>query len=237
MKCGHVRQQLPGYLDDGVSLGRGSVAHSAVSDHLETCLDCRRELDRYQKLMQLLGRVQRSAPPDELATRIRIAAAKAREESTVPRRLRRMRDRAHLILANILQPLALPAAGGLVAAALVFTLVLPFYARVGPLTPGPDELPSALFQPARLVTLSGFPVSALGDSHSGGPQTLLIEATVGVDGSVVSYRILSGPSDPVVMRQLDQVLLFSRFRPSMSFGRPMAGGRVVMSFSAVNVRG
>jgi hypothetical protein len=53
----------------------------------------------------------------------------------------------------------------------------------------------------------------------------------------VDYRILSGPSDAAVRHQLDQVLLFSRFRPSMSFGRPMAGGRVVMSFSAVNVKG
>jgi anti-sigma factor RsiW len=207
-----------------------------VSKHLESCRDCRHELERYQKLMQLLGRFQHAAAPDDLPTRIRIAVAKAREESGLPAMSRRLRDRAHLILANILQPLALPATGGLVVALLVFTLVLPFYARVGPLTPGPDDLPSALFQPARLETLAGFPVT-LADSAANGPQTLLIEATVGVDGSIVDYRILSGPSDAAVRHQLDQVLLFSRFRPSMSFGRPMAGGRVVMSFSAVNVKG
>ena len=70
------------------------------------------------------------AAPDDLPTRIRIAVAKAREESGLPAMSRRLRDRAHLILANILQPLALPATGGLVVALLVFTLVLPFYARV-----------------------------------------------------------------------------------------------------------
>jgi hypothetical protein len=33
------------------------------------------------------------------------------------------------------------------------------------------------------------------------------------------------------------VLLFSRFRPMMSFGRPTSGGHVVLSFSEVRVKG
>ena len=35
----------------------------------------------------------------------------------------------------------------------------------------------------------------------------------------------------------DQMLLFARFSPMLSFGRPTAGGHVVLSFSAVRVRG
>ena len=58
MTCGRVRGQLPGYLDDGVSTGLCSVSRAAVSSHLEGCQHCRHELERYQKLMQLLGRVQ-----------------------------------------------------------------------------------------------------------------------------------------------------------------------------------
>jgi hypothetical protein len=38
-------------------------------------------------------------------------------------------------------------------------------------------------------------------------------------------------------RQLDLVLLFSPFRPQMSFGRFTSGGRVVLSFSDISVRG
>ena len=38
-------------------------------------------------------------------------------------------------------------------------------------------------------------------------------------------------------RHADQMLLFSRFSPMLSFGRPTAGGHVVLSFSAVRVRG
>jgi hypothetical protein len=38
-------------------------------------------------------------------------------------------------------------------------------------------------------------------------------------------------------RQLDLVLLFSPFRPQMSVGRFTSGGRVVLSFSDISVRG
>ena len=43
--------------------------------------------------------------------------------------------------------------------------------------------------------------------------------------------------DTAVQKQIDQVLLFSRFRPELSFGVPMAGGRVLLSFNEVHVHG
>jgi hypothetical protein len=66
---------------------------------------------------------------------------------------------------------------------------------------------------------------------------LLLDATLNAQGEVLFYKILSGPNDAAVQRQIDQVLLFSRFRPQVSFGRPMDGGHVLLSFSEVRVRG
>ncbi len=63
------------------------------------------------------------------------------------------------------------------------------------------------------------------------------QAVLNSRGEVVNYDILSGPDSAPVRRQLDQVLLFSRFRPQMSFGRPTAGGTVILSFSEIRVRG
>jgi len=60
---------------------------------------------------------------------------------------------------------------------------------------------------------------------------------VNAQGEMVNYHILAGPTDLAVRRQLEQVLLFSRFRPQMSFGRPTPGGRVVLSFSEIRVKG
>ena len=54
---------------------------------------------------------------------------------------------------------------------------------------------------------------------------------------MTEYQIISGPNSAELRRQLDQMLLFSRFSPMLSFGRPTSGGHVVLSFSAVHVRG
>ena len=64
-----------------------------------------------------------------------------------------------------------------------------------------------------------------------------METTINAQGEAVSYTIIAGPDTEIVRRQLDLVLLFSRFRPQMSFGRFTAGGHVVLSFSDISIRG
>jgi hypothetical protein len=54
---------------------------------------------------------------------------------------------------------------------------------------------------------------------------------------MIGYQILAGPKTREMEKQLDQMLLFSRFHPMTSFGRPTSGGHVILSFSAVRVRG
>ena len=238
LNCEKVLLFLPGYLDGALPADGGRFTRASIHAHIQGCGPCRLELSRYQKLQQILARTERVAPPKELGVGIRMALARAREKSNPVNWLRRMYDRADLMRQNILAPLALPAAGGLMSAIMIFTLVLPSYAH-GPLRNLMgviDEMPAMSFQPARIDTLAGFSVSGLGDfgSKAGG---VLVEATVGVDGDVVDYRIVAGPDNASVRRSLDQILLLSRFHPEVSFGRRIAGGRVIMSFSSVDVKG
>lgn len=234
MSCGKYGEALAGYIDATLPEHDAHVDRGRLTAHLDECADCRQELERYRNLQQLMSRAPRAQAPENLATEIRVALAQAREQAAGPGFAQRVRDRADLIIDNVLRPLAIPAMGGLVAALMVFALVLPVYSRVAPLNSAPDEALPALFEPAKLEVLAAFPVTL---SDSPNEPLLLVQAEVGVDGSVVDYKILSGPTDASTRRQLDQLLMFSRFRPSRSFGRPIAGGRVVMSFSAVNVHG
>lgn len=239
VSCKKVRSLLPGYLDGGLPVESGRYSHAAIHRHVTGCGDCREELLRYQKLQHLMAKSERVAPPADLGVEIRLALARARELSSPAHWYRRLRDRAWLVKENILAPLALPATGGLVAALMVFSVVLPSYSQVSKLQTlagFSDDMPSSSFQPARLEALAGFPVSGLGDSGSSAGM-VMVEATVDVDGSVVEYRILSGPNNAKVRRTLDNILLLSRFHPQVSFGRPISGGRVVLSFSTVNVQG
>lgn len=239
MKCGKVRELLPGYLDGALPEEYGRFSRGSIHAHLSSCGGCREELSRYQKLQQLLGRTERVDPPAELATQIRMAHARTRENANARTWFRRLKDRADLVRSNVLAPLAVPASGGLVAAMLVFVVVLQFYRGAAPLqlmNGMSDDLPSTLLEPARLETLANFSVSGLGESgtHAG---VMLVEATVGVDGDVLSYRILAGPDTKDIRRKLDNILIFSHFSPQKSFGRPIPGGRVLLSFDNVDVQG
>src|SRR2546427_12243559 len=108
MTCWKIRRQLPGYLDGALP----GTHHALVREHVEFCSDCRDELERYRKLSALMSRAERVAPPADLAVGIRVAVAKERTSLGWAARANMWTSRAHPILRNILQPLALPATGG-----------------------------------------------------------------------------------------------------------------------------
>jgi anti-sigma factor RsiW len=232
MNCKSTQRYLPGYLDGAIP----SRDHAAVREHIELCGDCRSLLESYRRLVVSLANVEHVLPPADLAARIRVSASKAQSPWQA---LGRMWSRLTVVFENVLEPLAVPATGGVVTALVVFALVVQNM-LVGVPMGGvvPNDLPLNLVQPARLESLAPFPVpdGMAADEHPGaGP--LLVEATLNAQGQVVSYKVLSGPNDDASQHQLDQLMLFSRFRPRTSFGLPRDGGRVVLNFSAVRVRG
>jgi hypothetical protein len=231
MTCREIGRHLPGYLDGAAS----SEKHAGVRAHLSSCADCRTDLERYRRLARVLADSTAVAPPADLATRIRVQASRIQVRRESPHRFR---DRAWVFFENILQPLAVPATGGFLTAAFVFVFVVQSLFVGIPIGNIPNDLPTDLIQPARLESLAPFPVPGIvSSSNYSSVGVLLVEATLNAEGQVAGYTILSGPNDPEVRHQIDQVLIFSRFRPELNFGRPTAGGRVVLSFSEIRVRG
>ncbi|MHB8755220.1 MAG: anti-sigma factor family protein [Candidatus Acidiferrales bacterium] len=231
MTCREIGRHLPGYLDGAVSASK----HDSVRAHLNSCADCRTDLERYKRLARVLADSTAAAPPADLATRIRVQASRIQVQQENPHRFR---ARAWVFFENILQPLAVPATGGFLTAAFVFVFVVQSLFVGIPIGSIPNDLPTDLIQPARLESLAPFPVPGIvSASNYSSAGVLLVEATLNAEGQVAGYTILSGPSDPAIRHQIDQVLIFSRFRPELNFGRPTAGGRVVLSFSEIRVRG
>ncbi len=203
---------------------------------MDTCEPCRQQLAGYRSLAAHLANVKPVDVPAGLAAQIRAQASEGRSPWAF---VNRLWVRALLVSQNILEPLAVPATGGVLTAVAVFMLVVQSMLVGMPIgRVEADDLPLNLVQPAQLESLAPFPVPGInraeGQADSG---PLLIEATLNAQGEVLFYKILAGPSDAAVQRQIDQVLLFSRFRPQLGFGRPMGGGRVLLSFSEVRVRG
>jgi hypothetical protein len=238
MNCAQALRLLPGYLDGALPDDPGSKAHIRMRQHLESCLRCRQERERYLELSMMMSSVAATKPPKDLGVSIRVAVAKARETEGFAGRSRHWKNSFDLVLANILEPLAIPAAAGVLVALVVFAMMYQVLGMSLPLAAAASDAPTNLLQPARLEMLAGFGMSTLEEmSRTGGQHPLLVEATVSAEGEAVSYRVLSGRVNAAAQRELDQILLFSRFRPQMSFGRPTSGGRVVLSFNQISVHG
>jgi len=237
MECEKVKRLLPGYLDDALPSRPWSASHVTIGQHLEVCGACREELQTYLAMSSLMSRLQRPSAPADLALRIRVAAAQRLADRPWLHYARRARTRSELVLKNILEPLALPATGGFTVALIVFVIVCQLLGLGIPLRAVTNDSPTNLLQPARLEALAPFPITGLEESGHSGPHGLLVETTINAQGEAVYYEILAGPDNLVIRRQLDLVLMFSRFRPQMSFGRFTSGGRVVLSFSDISVRG
>ena len=240
MKCTTVRANLAGYMDDAITGASEVRDRIQVRKHLDSCASCREELERFRKLSALLSRVPRSLPPADLATRIRVAAAQSPDRDNAPSTWRRVRDRAEILLDNVFRPITLPATGGFASAILVFVVVLQLIVPGITVRAVQNDVPLNILRPAELITLSDYPQAWAPEGHDSElalPHGLLLDVTVDAHGGMVGYQILSGPHSLDLRHQLDQMLLFSRFRPMLSFGRPTAGGHVILSFSAVRVRG
>jgi hypothetical protein len=207
---------------------------------LHGCTVCRAELERFRKLSVLLSRMPKNVPPGDLAVRIKVAAAQTEPSQDWSSRLRKIRDRAEILLDNVFRPLTVPATGGVFSAIVVFVLVLQLMVPGTTVRAVSNDVPLNILRPAELLTLSDYPQAWGSEQHElelSLPQGLQVYVTVDARGQMVDYEILSGPASPSLRHQLDEILLFSRFRPMMSFGRPTAGGHVILSFSAVRVGG
>jgi hypothetical protein len=240
MKCSTVQSKLAGYLDDAATGVARVEERVRMSEHLEGCSGCREELQRFRKLAVLLSRVPKAAPPADLAIRIRVAAAQSQQTQDWPSRVRKIKDRAEILLDNVFRPLTLPATGGFFSAILIFMLVIQMIAPGITVRAVQDDVQLNLMRPAELVSLSDYPQTWAPEQHDmelSLPHGLLVDVTVDARGQMTDYQILSGPTSVELRHQLDQMLLFSRFSPMLSFGRPTSGGHVILSFSAVRVRG
>lgn len=241
MKCNTVHLKLAAYLDDAVTGAAHVQERVQIREHLEGCGPCRGELERFRKLAVLLSRHSPAAPPADLAVRIRVAAAQSKASQDWPSRVRRVRDRAEILLDNVLRPLTVPATGGVFSAILVFVLTLQLILPGTTVRAVENDVPTNLMRPAALICISEYPQNWAAEQQQdielALPHGLLLDVSVDSHGQMMDYQILSGPNSAELRHQLDQILLFSRFSPMLSFGHPTAGGHVILSFDAVRVRG
>jgi hypothetical protein len=158
-------------------------------------------------------------------------ASKRRKWAAMPALLGRAREAFLLWRQNMMRPLALPCAGGLTAAILVFTMFVETYpVRANSLA---SDTPTALYTEAKAKTLAPFE-----------PPTADAEIEVVVDeqGRLADYWVVG---ETVQLKgelkaSVERTLLFTEFTPATSFGQAVSS-RVRISLrrgsSAITVKG
>lgn len=224
MNCGLAKTLISPYLDGAVT----GAEMQALSQHMQECVACTQRYLALSQMQQLLAQTGRRKPPADLALKLRVAVSRE-----IARSRRPILEGVILRLRNALSAFMVPATAGLVSAVLIFGVLIG--TLVQPLQADNSDVPLMMSTAPQLAQAALEPLESIHD------DSLVIEAYVGSDGRVQDYRIISDPADPSkvapqVKTMMLDMMVFARFRPATSMGRPTAG-RAVLAFSRISVRG
>jgi hypothetical protein len=172
-------------------------------------------------------------PQAELRTSLRVIASRERQRRFARRSLTATvglwRDRFELS-DNFLRSIALPAAGGLASAVVLFSMcVVPAYPLRAHTT---VDVPTVLTTEVAVKGMAPF---------FGGGDDVVVDVTVDEQGRMIDYAVVAGASalaNASLRRRLENVLLFTEFTPATSFGQPMSSKtRLWFRTSRIDVKG
>lgn len=222
MKCSLAQRLMSAYIDGCVT--RRQLAE--MNEHVRACVECGAGFASMQRTQSLVASLGRQVAPPELALRLRVALS---QEMANARRSRweMMRVRWE----NAFNATMVPATAGLVTTIIIFGVLISFLYYPAQVRAS-NDVPTVLYTPAQLQS-TPFELT-MGVTSA---ESLVVEAYVGPDGRVQDYRILSAPEDAqAILPELKNMLIFATFQPATAFGQPTSG-RVILTFSKVQVKG
>ena len=227
MKCSIAKSKIPSYLDSAVS----ERERQELRSHLRACRSC---ADAWEGSLQVKNAV-RSLPKMEmsrdLAIRLRVVASQERNQRIGLGRT--WWESFTLRVNNLLRPLAVPLAGGICAAVVLFATLVPTLSHPASTT----DVPCVVFTQPMIESMS--PIGFT-------PADAIVDLRIDQQGRIVNYSIVESSGHlPAVQRSIENSLLFTRFKPATlapnscsDCGVPMSGTiRMVLRSSHIEVKG
>lgn len=230
MDCLQVQWMLSAFLD-------GRIVESerrSLEEHMASCVACSARYAGYVNVQTAL----RAAPVRKVNRQLGLSlrslasreAARRRRQVDFRARVHDFTERLAFWANGLMKPLALPAAGGLAAAVVLFLAVSTGFQGIIS-APQPGDIPTILATEAQLK-------STLLDTA---PDEISVEVLVDEQGRVIDYSLPSG-LDLAARQELKRVignsLLFTQFQPATMFGQPTAGWvKVKFRRTQLDVRG
>jgi len=227
MSCEALRNSLSEYLDDRLA----GEEWTRVARHLAECRECEARFRDLSGLRDELRSMAPAAVPSRLRTQLQVLASRERARwnatRTLPVALRYWSVNIKLAIDNLMRPLAVPLAGGLASALLLFGLLVP--------TLGFKPVVMMNDVPTRFYTAATLIEAAPTSIHE---DEAVVAVLVDARGQAMDYSVQQGQVSPQMQADLTQLMVFSRFTPATWFGQPTIG-KVLVSFRRINyvVRG
>ena len=201
-----------------------------IAMHLEDCRDCDWMYRAEVRSMRAgLKSLPAKTVPSMVSTKLAVIASRERSRAMLRRdlkaRLSELRSSAKLLFDNLLKPIAVPAAGGMLASLFCFVAI------VDTLHYHPEwqaDIPVGLFTQVTLNDLSPFSVE--------GTDMIGVQLTVDPDGAVSDFELPQGKVSPEEMKEIGNLVLFSTFKPATAFGQPVTG-KIRVDIRHINIRG
>jgi len=223
MSCDDMHEMVSSLLDRRVTAGE----KESVLAHVESCRQCGAEFESMRELRGALRQLDRPELPARLVDGLRMLALserlRRRSQVGFSARAHRWAGRLQLVFENLMRPMALPFAGGVLSALVMFAMLVPSLA-----------FPHNFRNDVPLWVLYTDP--ALQESNpADAADEIVVEVTIDDRGRVQGYAVTQGQMTPEIKTTL---ALFLHFTPSTVFGQP-TWSRVLVSFhrSQISVRG
>jgi hypothetical protein len=231
MDCPQVAIKLSGLLDGQIV----EQERHALETHLGSCAPCAGRWEEFRAVRAGIRALPARRLPSSLVWKLRITASREaarRRRGLLGGIVEEWAGRTLRLAADLMRPLAIPAAGGVFSAVLLFFAVMTNFSGV--VLSDTKDVPTILNTEASM--LSSMPVAS-------DTEFVILEVLIDEQGRVVDYSIPAS-ADPVrlanLRRQIEVALRFAQFKPATQFGQPVMGWvRVTFSGqrSEMDVRG
>ncbi len=231
MECLNTVSALSGYLDGWAT----EQERRDVERHLSSCDHCATRMRDYRTLRRSMSGLRPVQPTAQLSARLMVLASRAgarrRRRLSLRHAVRDWYSNVRLGIHNLMRPLALPVAGGLLSTIVLFGMLVPdLFHEVHPVA---NDIETSVFTQAAVKEIS--PVWGVQNND------ITVDLIVDENGRMLEYRVVSGQNllrDESVRRSLENNLMYGQFYPATQFGQPVAGKlRVSFRSSTIDIKG
>jgi hypothetical protein len=224
MSCDNVQERVSSILDRDTP----AAERENVLAHINSCRECSASMEIQEATRSALRSLSRPAVPAALTAKLRVVASHERQRRltrvSLAARWRDFQGRLQLLLDNMMRPLALPFAGGLVSSIMLFGMLVPS------LTFQHAFADQAFFTypDGEVVILApNGTYSSVGEFENAPriqradltpPQTAnVVDLMLDQDGRVSDWSVSQGE----MTQDIANIIMFGRFNPATNMGVPI----------------